>query len=274
MTLDFTRLDTLRAAQPLLHCIANIVTASDCANLALAAGASPIMAHAPEEAADIAARCDAAVLNIGTPTEALFRGCGICGETMRRRNRPLVLDPVGVGASPWRLAHVQALLERCPPTLVKANYAEVLALLGRSGSAHGVDSAEAAPECARDAAAALSRKTGGAVLITGKEDLIAEGNRVWHVSGGSPRMRRITGAGCMLSVLCGAFAAVEPDIGQAAVLASAFWKLCACQAERSSAGLGSFHTALFDAAGSLTGANFSQDAAALGIKISSAEESL
>lgn len=269
MTPDFTRLGALRAAQPLLHCIANQVTANDCANLALAAGASPIMAHAPEEAAGIAALCDAAVLNIGTPTEELFRACELCGKTVRERNRPLILDPVGVGASPWRLRHAEELLKNCSPTILKANYAEVLALLGDSAAARGVDSIEAAVADKQAAASRLSREIGAAVMISGEEDLIADGGLVWRVAGGSPRMRQITGAGCMLSILCGAFAAVEPDAGQAAVLASAFWKLCASRAERMSTGLGGFHMALLDTAGVMTSETFARGTVQHGIAITS-----
>lgn len=264
---DFSRLDALRTAQPLLHCIANQVTANDCANLALAVGASPIMAHAPEEAADIAAHCDAAVLNIGTLTEELFRACLLCGKTARQKGRPLILDPVGVGASPWRLRRVRELLDTCPPSILRANYAEVLALLGASAAEHGVDSIEAPDAPRRDAAVRLSRETSAAVLLSGKEDLITDGNRVWRISGGSPQMRRITGTGCMLSVLCGAFAAVEPNAAQAAVLASAFWKVCAGAAEQHSGGLGSFHMALLDTAGTLTGASFSRGISDFSIQI-------
>lgn len=264
---DLFRLDALRATQPLLHCIANQVTANDCANLALAVGASPIMAHAPEEAADIAAHCDAAVLNIGTLTEELFRACLLCGKTVRQKGRPLILDPVGVGASPWRLRRSLELLDACPPSILRANYAEILALLGISATEHGVDSAEAADTEKRDAAVKLSRQISAAVLLSGKEDLITDGNLVWRISGGSPQMRRITGTGCMLSILCGAFAAVEPNAAQAAVLASAFWKVCAGAAEKHSGGLGGFHMALLDAAGDLTGISFSRDVQDFGIKI-------
>ena len=219
-------LAAIRAQHPLLHCISNIVSANDCANLALAIGASPIMAQAPQEMADIAALAGAVVLNTGTPDEAKFAAARTAGATANRRSIPVVLDPVGVGASPWRLANIQSLLQQVHPAIVRVNAGE---------------------------AAALAQKLGCVVLLSGTEDLIADGQQLCTVRGGSDRMRTVTGAGCMLSVLCGAFAAVQPgDAFTAAVQAARFWKACAEQAEDHAAGAGSFRVALFDAAGNMT----------------------
>ena len=133
-------LAAIRAQHPLLHCISNIVSANDCANLALAIGASPIMAQAPQEMADIAALASAVVLNTGTPDEAKFAAARTAGATANRRSIPVVLDPVGVGASPWRLANIQSLLQQVQPAIVRVNAGEAAALLGLGGSEHGVDS--------------------------------------------------------------------------------------------------------------------------------------
>lgn len=237
---------------PLLHCISNIVSANDCANLALAIGASPIMAQAPQEMADIAALASAVVLNTGTPDEAKFTAARTAGATANRRSIPVVLDPVGVGASPWRLANIQSLLQQVQPAIVRVNAGEAAALLGLGGSEHGVDSLTA-PKAPAGLAAALAQKLGCVVLLSGTEDLIADGQQLCTVRGGSDRMRTVTGAGCMLSVLCGAFAAVQPgDAFTAAVQAARFWKACAEQAEDHAAGAGSFRVALFDAAGNMT----------------------
>ena len=223
-------LAAIRAQHPLLHCISNIVSANDCANLALAIGASPIMAQAPQEMADIAALASAVVLNTGTPDEAKFTAARTAGATANRRSIPVVLDPVGVGASPWRLANIQSLLQQVQPAIVRVN----------AGAPAGL-------------AAALAQKLGCVVLLSGTEDLIADGQLLCTVRGGSDRMRTVTGAGCMLSVLCGAFAAVQPgDAFTAAVQAARFWKACAEQAEDHAAGAGSFRVALFDAAGNMT----------------------
>lgn len=245
-------LAAIRAQHPLLHCISNIVSANDCANLALAIGASPIMAQAPQEMADIAALAGAVVLNTGTPDEAKFTAARTAGATANRRSIPVVLDPVGVGASPWRLANIQSLLQQVQPAIVRVNAGEAAALLGLGGSEHGVDSLTA-PKAPAGLAAALAQKLGCVVLLSGTEDLIADGQQLCTVRGGSDRMRTVTGAGCMLSVLCGAFAAVQPgDAFTAAVQAARFWKACAKQAEDHATGAGSFRVALFDAAGSMT----------------------
>ena len=231
--LDFTRLDIVRRQRPLIHCVSNIVTANDCANLALAVGASPMMAQAPEEMEAVSAR------------------------------HPVVLDPVGVGASPWRLGQVRALLDLFTPSILRVNLGEARALLGSDGQEQGVDSPlPASREARRDTAMDLARRRGTAVLLSGPEDLITDGARVWCVTGGSGRMSLVTGTGCMLSVLCGVVAAVEPDAAAAAALASAFWKICARRAEHLAAdrGSGSFRTALLDAANTLTASNAAREA--------------
>ena len=202
----FEALAAIRARKPLLHCISNLVTANDCANLALAVGASPIMAQAPQEMADIAVLASAVVLNTGTPDEAKFTATRLAGAAANRRGIPVVLDPVGVGASPWRLENIRQLLQEVHPAILRANYGEA-------------------------------------------EDLVTDGTALHTVSGGSDLMRRVTGAGCMLTVLCGAFAAVQPQAPlQAAVQAAEFWKACAAAAEPQAHGPASFRVALLDAA--------------------------
>lgn len=255
--IDFTRLEQVRRRRPLIHCVSNIVTANDCANLALAVGASPIMAQALEEMTDITAAADATVLNTGTPDELKFEVCALCARAAG--TQPVVLDPVGVGASPWRLRRVRELLHLFTPSILRVNLAEALALAGETGREQGVDSPERSGREARlTAAKALAVRRGSAVLLSGPEDIVADGERAWCLPGGSDLMASVTGTGCMLSVLCGVFAAVEPDPAKAAVLASAFWKICSRRAESAAAGRGpgSFRTALMDTAGTLTAGDF------------------
>ena len=236
--IEFHRLEEVRQRRPLIHCVSNIVTAGDCANLALAVGASPMMAHAPEEMTDITAISSATVLNTETP---------------------VVLDPVGVGASPWRLRRVQELLHLFTPTILRVNLGEAQALSAGSGREQGVDSPQQADwEVRLTVAKALALRRHAAVLLSGPEDIVTDGQRSWCLPGGSDLMSSVTGTGCMLSVLCGVFAAVEPDGARAAVLASAFWKVCSSRAEEAAAGRGpgTFRTALMDAAGTLTTGEF------------------
>ena len=250
-TPDFSLPEAVRRRRPLVHCVSNLVSAGDCANLALALGASPIMAQAPEEMEAIAAVSDAAVLNTGTPDGEKFRACLLRGQAAQRLGQPVILDPVGVGASPWRLERVEALLERFTPALLRVNLGEAQALLHQASQERGVDSPAAGEDLSQRAETArrLALERGTAVLLSGPEDIVTDGGALWRVSGGSPRMVQITGTGCMLSVLCGVFAAAAPDIVTAAVTAAAFWKACALRAEERAEGPGSFRAALLDAAG-------------------------
>lgn len=257
--IDFNRLEEVRQKRPLIHCVSNIVTANDCANLALAVGASPMMAQAPQEMGDITAASDATVLNTGTPDEIKFEACMLCGKAASAAGHPVVLDPVGVGASPWRLRRVQELLHLFTPAILRVNLGEAQALAAGGGREQGVDSPDPASREARLAAArALARRRRTAVLLSGPEDIVTDGDIAWCLAGGSSLMASVTGTGCMLSVLCGVFAAVEPDPLQAAALASAFWKICSRRAEEAAAGRGpgTFRVALMDAAAGLSPGDF------------------
>ena len=159
---------------------------------------------------------------------------------------------------------MEALLAHFPVSILRVNLGEARALTGEPGRGAGVDSPAPASREERAAAAlALARKYRTAVLLTGPEDLITDGHCLRHVSGGSRRMTSVTGTGCMLSALCGVFAAVEPEPLSAALLASAFWRTCARRAEERAGdrGPGSFRTALLDAAGTLTVADLAAEAA-------------
>lgn len=246
-------LEEIRSKKPLVHCISNIVTANDCANLLLAIGASPMMAQATEEMEEITAISSSTVLNTGTPDAARFDACQICGVHANRLHRPVVLDPVGVGASSWRLTQVQRLLDTFAPDLVRVNLSEARALLGLETQERGVDSAErAGTRQARDCAMELARRLGCVALLSSDTDVVTNGSSCTEIPGGSSRVTAVTGSGCMLSALCGAFLAVSEDPLQAAIAASTFWKACAEAAEVRCNGkvMGSYHIALIDAASS------------------------
>lgn len=251
---DFSILDRVARTRPLIHCISNIVSANDCANLVLAVGASPIMAQAPEEMDTITAASAATVLNTGTPDRARFDACLLCAKACAAAKQPVVLDPVGVGGNPWRLERVEEIIRLFPPAILRVNLGEAQALLHQASREVGVDSPlPAAAEDRLAAAVGLARQRRSVVLLSGPEDLVTDGVTAWRVAGGSDLMSRVTGTGCMLSVLCGAFAAVSDPL-TAGVTAAAFWKVCSQEAETAATGRGpgSFHTALLDAAGTLT----------------------
>lgn len=263
--LSFARLSAVKQDRPLIHCVSNIVSANDSANLALAVGARPIMAQAPEEMADITATSAATVLNTGTPDEAKFESCLLCGRAAQKAKKPVVLDPVGAGASLWRLRRTAWLLAGFTPSILRVNMGEARALLNAEITAQGVDSQEEGPEARLLCAKGLARKYHTAVLLSSAEDVITDGNRTFIVAGGSGMMTRVTGTGCMLSTLCGVFSAVEPEPGSAAVLSAVFWKLCAQEAEAAAGtqNFGSFRTELFNAAAALSAEDLERGARAM-----------
>lgn len=238
-------LQAVHSQTPLVHCITNYVTANDCANVLLACGASPIMADAPQEAAEIAALCDGLVLNIGTLHPEKLKAMLLAGKSANARKIPVVLDPVGAGASEFRRNAAAQLLSEVRFSAIRGNASEILALanfLCRTQSVHaertirmpdankapqlhsrGVDAADAdlvtGDNFTRRAASALklSEQTGAVIVMTGAVDVVSDAaspDQIICIRNGSPLMKRITGAGCQLSALLGAFlAAARRDSG-------------------------------------------------------------
>lgn len=194
----------VRARQPVIHCITNYVTANDVANIILAAGASPIMADGVREAEDIAAVSHGLVLNLGTLREPSIEAMLRAGRRAAELGHPVILDPVGAGASAFRMETAMRLLKEVPCTLIRGNASEIRALAGAHVWSRGVDAdhreALTKENCRETAAMAqqLSVQTGAVVVMTGPTDLAASGSRVCLVKNGHLMMSRITGAGCMM----------------------------------------------------------------------------
>ncbi len=207
----------VRGKNPLVHCITNYVTAGDCANMLLACGGSPIMADDLAEAAAITAGCDALVLNLGTPHAGTLPAMAAAGKQANQLGHPVVLDPVGVGASPFRRGAAEQLFREVQFSLIRGNISEVKALLNIRSQGKGVDAGalDAVTEETIPEGIALAQQlwaqTGAAVAITGVIDLVADGEGAYVIRGGHPMLSRITGSGCMLSAVCGAFLAACPD---------------------------------------------------------------
>ena len=261
-------LDAVRRESPLVHCINNYVTANDCANLLLAAGAAPIMADDPAESAEITARCRGLVLNLGTPDSRRLEAMVLSGQEAAQRHIPVLLDPVGVGASVFRREAAARMLTAFPLTAVRGNMSELRTLMGLQSHGSGVDAGQ--PDSVTEQTLpdvlpflqAFSRKTGAVAMVTGEMDLVCGGERAFVLRGGHPIMSRITGSGCMLSA--GAFLAVRPDQPlEAAAAASAAMKLCG---ERAAAALlpgegsGFFRIRLMDALYHLDGEDLERNA--------------
>ena len=237
-------LENVRSQAPLVHCITNYVTVNDCANILLACGASPIMADDPEEAADITAICNALVVNIGTLNQHTIPSMSLAGKKANELGHPVVLDPVGAGASPLRTNTAHALLDSVRFSVIRGNISEIKALALGNTAAKGVDAdaADAVDAGNLDTVVAFARefarKSGAVIAITGAIDIIADAGQVCLIRNGHPMMSKITGTGCMLSALTAAYVAANPEnVFHAAVAAVCAMGLCG---ERAHARLSGF----------------------------------
>lgn len=234
----------LREARPLVHNITNFVAMDLAANLLLAAGASPVMAHAPEEVEDVAAAAGALSINIGTLDEGWVPSMVAAARAAVEAGRPWVLDPVGAGATRYRTLTAKRLAG-LQPSVIRANGSEIMALDAREGHAHGVDSAVDSVD-ALDAATALAQACGAVVAVTGVVDYVTDGRKVLAVANGDPVMGRVTAMGCALTTLIAGFLAVEPDPLTATAHALAVLGVAGEVAAERAQGPGSFRTNLLD----------------------------
>lgn len=207
----------VRETVPLVHCITNYVTVNDCANALLACGGSPIMSDEPEDVRDITGICGGLVLNIGTLSRRSLEGMAAAGARATELGHPIVLDPVGAGASAMRTEAAASILDTMGVTVVRGNMSEIKAVAGAASATRGVDVDPAdavtnetlASSCAF--ARSLAEKLGCVVAITGAIDIVADAHRSVAVRNGVALMGKITGAGCMLSAVSGAYVAANPD---------------------------------------------------------------
>lgn len=219
--MDITRdvlgevLKSVRETTPLVHSITNYVTVHDVANIIIACGGSPIMSDEPDDVADLALICGGLNINIGTLNKRSIEAMEIAAEGAVKRGNPILLDPVGAGASRIRTETAQRLMKDFSITVVRGNISEILALADGSGSARGVD-ADVGDlvttdnlERKADFAKAFALEHGIIVAITGAIDLVSDGRECYAVRNGSPRMGTITGSGCQLSGLMAAFLAAN-----------------------------------------------------------------
>ena len=244
-TIEF--LGRIRSTAPLVHNITNFVVMNPSANILLAAGASPVMAHSRQEVADMAAMAGALVLNIGTLAEKWTDAMLLAAKSANQRGVPVILDPVGAGATGYRTRTVKHILGEVKISVIRGNASEVLSLAVDGVKTKGVDSSLSLSAEIVDVARAIARQHGCIVAISGEDDWVTDGNRVLRVANGVPLMTRVTGLGCGLSAVAGAFCAVGQDDLLAAVAAACgYYGLCAELALRISDRPGSFFVAFLD----------------------------
>lgn len=244
-------LKKVKEKQPLIHNITNQVVINFTANGLLALGAAPVMANAVEEAGDMADVADALVLNIGTLTSPQIEAMILAGKAANKKGIPVVLDPVGVGATTFRNQAAERILQEVNVSLVRGNAGEVGFLAGVDSKVKGVESAYQGSS--REIAVQAARKLGTSVVVTGKEDIITDGKRIFTGTNGDVFLTQVTGAGCLLSSVVAAFLATGEDILEAAASAVSFYGVAAELAAKNANGPGSFQVAFLDLLASLDG---------------------
>ena len=241
-------LDRLRNTVPLVHNITNFVVMNASANILLALGAAPVMAHSRREVADMVGLAGALVLNIGTLEEKWIEAMLTAAEAANEKGIPVILDPVGAGATAYRSQAVASILRQVSVSVIRGNASEVLSLADTDVITKGVDSSLAISDDNTSAFAGIARQHGCIVAVSGEVDLVTDGDRALRVANGTPLMTRVTGLGCGLSAVTGAFCAVSGgDLLDAVAAAFGYYGLCGELAREASDRPGSFYTFFVDA---------------------------
>lgn len=242
---------SVRQHAPLVHNITNFVVMNNTANALLAIGASPVMAHAIEEVEDMVHIASSLVINIGTLNADWVSSMVVAGKAALKKGIPIVLDPVGAGATPYRTQVCKQLLETIKPSIVRGNGSEIMALVNDSINTKGVDSNDSS-DSALQSAKQLANETGAIVVISGPTDYITNGRDTEVITNGSPLMARVTGMGCTATALVGAFAAINSNYLEAATHAMAVMSIVGERAASRAKGNGSMQLYFLDELCNLT----------------------
>jgi len=249
----------LREGKPLVHQITNYVVMNETANATLALGALPVMAHAREEVEEMTALAGALVLNIGTLSPHWVDAMIAAGRAANERGVPVVLDPVGVGATRYRTDTARRILDEVDVTVLRGNAGKVATLVGIDAEVRGVESIAAGGDPAELARAAASQ-LGLVASVTGAVDHVSDGEAVTAVANGHPLLASITGTGCMSSAVTGCFLAVAESALDGAAEALVAFGVAGEDAAQVAVGPGSFHVALYDALAALDPATLNERA--------------
>ena len=244
-------LAALREKKPLIHNITNFVVMNYTANALLAMGASPVMAHAQNEVEDMVSFAGALVLNIGTLTEDWIASMIKAGKKATALGKPIILDPVGSGATALRTNSAKKIIEAAAVSVIRGNASEILSLRHEDSGTKGVDSVHSVDDAA-ETAKILAQALTTTLAITGPVDLVTDGRRVVRISNGHPLMGFVTGTGCTATATIGAFLAVDQDPVSATATALAYFGLAGEVAGQSASAPGSFMIQMLDALYNIT----------------------
>jgi hydroxyethylthiazole kinase len=236
----------IRENSPVIHNITNYVVMNNTANALLAIGASPVMAHAEEEVEEMVNIAGALVINIGTLSPHWIRAMLLAVERAKKINIPIILDPVGAGATAYRTSTAGELMQEAPPAIIRGNASEIMALIEKDAKTKGVEST-ASSHSAVDIARQLNKTYGSVVCVSGETDYIICGDDVTRVMNGHPMMTKVTGMGCIATAICGAFAAVNQTFAEATVQAMAVMGMAGEIAVKDAAGPGMLQVRFLDA---------------------------
>ncbi len=245
----YALIEKIRTQNPLIHNLTNQVVTQWTANALLALGASPVMAHAPQELDEITAAANAVVINMGTLDSSWIESARLMLHAAKKYQKPVVFDPVGAGASRLRTETAREILTNYPVAVLRGNAAEILAVAGNSSvRAKGVDSAVAA-ESALYAALSLAKKFGSVVCISGKTDFIISPHLDERIAihNGDPLLKKVTGMGCAATAIIAACCAVENNFFTATITGMAVTGICGELAAMRARGPGTFQAELLDA---------------------------
>lgn len=240
----------VRTEEPLVHHITNPVTINDCANATLAIGGSPVMATSVEEVADMVNLANALVINFGTIDALTYEAMVIAGQAANKKEIPVILDPVGVGATAFRNEKVADFLKQVDVSIVRGNATEVYALIDGKSKTRGVDAGELTDITTSELAFEAARKLGAVIVISGEQDVICDGKELATIDNGHLWLTRITGTGCMTASLIGCFAGVTDHYFHAAIAGMSTMSLAGEYAKEmlnETDGIGTFRVQLFDA---------------------------
>jgi len=238
-------LKKVREQKPIVHHLTNWVTIYDCANIVKAFGASPVMAHAPEEAAQMSSIASSLVLNIGTLTADFVEAMKLAAKSANRKGIPIILDACGAGATEFRDRKSFELLDQVKIAVIKGNVSEICRLAGKNVATKGVD-AGLVEEDLEKIATALAKERKAIVVITGKSDIVADANNLCRVNNGVEMLTHVVGTGCMAASVIGTFCAVSKDLLGASAAGLSCFGIAAELAAKQSRGPASFKEKLFD----------------------------
>ena len=246
----------VRGKCPLVHFITNYVTVNDCANMCICCGGSPVMTDAVQDVEPMVGLASALVLNIGTLKDRTVESMLVAGKEANKRDVPVILDPVGVGATPFRTETAERILREVKISVIKGNHGEISVLAGLGGEVRGVDSVSGANDVA-EAAKSLARRTGTIVAATGPVDYVSDGETVITLKNGSEYMATVSGTGCMVSGVVGAYVGANGVSVESVAAGISVMNIASevAVSEGKVFGPGSFKSKLFDAVYGLKGAD-------------------